>query len=161
VIPGNHDAYLPGAMRHYGNAWAPYMTGDNGDAGFPYVRIRGEAAIVGVSSAIATAPLMATGRVGERQAEALAERLAALRGDGLCRVVLIHRPPGRGATPWHKRLTDAARFRAVIARAGADLVLHGHNHRTSVGHLDGPDGPVPVVGATSASLHASPAHHGG
>ena len=161
VIPGNHDAYLPGALRPYTAAWAPYMTGDDGHAGFPYVRIRGPVAIVGVSSAIATAPLMATGRVGERQSEALADRLFALGREGLFRVVLIHHPPAEKSTPWHKRLTDASRFRAVVARAGAELVLHGHNHVTSVAEISGPDGPVPVVGATSASLHASPGHPGG
>jgi len=161
VVPGNHDAYLPGALRHYTDLWAPYMSGDDGRPGFPYVRIRGPVAIVGVSSAIATAPLMATGRVGQRQSEVLAERLAALGGEGLFRVVLIHHPPAERSTPWHKRLTDAARFRAVVARAGAELVLHGHNHATGVVAIAGPEGPVPVVGATSASLHAAPGHPGG
>ena len=161
VIPGNHDAYLPGALRHYTDVWAPYMVGDDGHAGFPYVRVRGSAAIVGVSSAIATAPLMATGRVGELQSEALADRLKALGAEGLFRVVLIHHPPAHKSAPWHKRLTDASRFRAVIRRAGAELVLHGHNHVTSVASIEGPNGPVPVVGANSASLHATPGRPGG
>jgi 3',5'-cyclic AMP phosphodiesterase CpdA len=161
VVPGNHDAYLPGALRHYTQIWAPYMTGDDGTPGFPYVRIRDEVAIVGASSAVATAPLMATGRFGETQAAALVEQLEALRREGLFRVVLIHHPPVEGSTPWHKRLRGASRFRAAVAEAGAELILHGHNHVTSVGHIRGRDGPVPVVGATSASLHASPMHHGG
>jgi 3',5'-cyclic AMP phosphodiesterase CpdA len=161
VIPGNHDAYLPGAVRHYSDLWAPYMTGDNGHAGFPYVRRRGLVAIVGTSSAIATAPLMATGRVGSVQSEALLATLESLGKEGVFRVVLIHHPPVSGSTAWHKRLTDAPRFRSLIERAGAELVLHGHNHVTSVGFIPGPAGPVPVVGATSASLHATPARHGG
>ncbi len=46
----------------------------------------------------------------------------------------------------------------MIARHGADLVIHGHNHRTSVAHLPGPGGPVPVVGVPSCS--AVPGSHG-
>ena len=161
VVPGNHDAYLPGAMRHYSDIWAPYMAGDNGHGGFPYVRRRGLVAIVGTSSAITSAPLMATGRIGTAQSEAILEKLEALGREGLFRVVLIHHPPVSGSTAWHKRLTDSQRFRSIIERAGAELVLHGHNHLTSVASIPGPAGPVPVVGATSASLHATPARHGG
>ena len=43
---------------------------------------------------------------------------------------------------------------AVIAARGAELVLHGHNHRQSVHHLPGPRGKVPVVGVASASAKA-------
>ncbi len=35
---------------------------------------------------------------------------------------------------------------------GADLVVHGHNHTNMVTWLQGPSGPIPVVGAPSASL---------
>ncbi len=73
VIPGNHDAYLPGAVRRYTDAWAPYMAGDEGGtAGFPFVRVREPVALIGVSSAVAPAPVMATGRLGAPQAAAQA-----------------------------------------------------------------------------------------
>jgi hypothetical protein len=49
----------------------------------------------------------------------------------------------------------------VIAEHGAELVLHGHNHRTSVMSVPGPRGPVPVVGATATSLRPRPHHSGG
>jgi hypothetical protein len=39
----------------------------------------------------------------------------------------------------------------MLARAGAELVLHGHNHRTSLAHRPGPAGPVPILGVPSAS----------
>jgi len=159
IVPGNHDAYLPGSVRRFTEAWAPWMSGDDtGPAtGFPFVRVREPVALVGVSSAVATAPLMATGRIGDTQAEALAETLDALGRDDLFRVVLIHHPPIAGSTPWHKRLIGGSRFRAAVAAGGAELVLHGHNHVTSIAAIPGRDAPVPVVGATSASLHA----HGG
>jgi hypothetical protein len=44
--------------------------------------------------------------------------------------------------------------RDAIARAGAELVLHGHNHRAEFYAVDGPRGPVPVIGVPSASTAA-------
>ena len=156
VVPGNHDAYLSGAIPGFEAAWRSFMTGDD-DAGgpvrFPFVRRRGPVAIVGVSTAIATAPLMATGRIRRDQAAALAARLADLGREGLFRVVLIHHPPVAGSTHWHRRLIGARYFREAVAEAGAELVLHGHNHRTTIASLAGADGPVPVVGVASASQH--------
>ena len=34
---------------------------------------------------------------------------------------------------------------------GADLVLHGHTHKTVITNLAGPEGPIPVVGVRSSS----------
>lgn len=155
VVPGNHDAYLPGAVADFEATWRPYMAGDEPDEArvFPYVRRRGPVAIVGVSTAVATAPLMATGKIRPAQARHLAQVLAALGEEGLFRVVLIHHPPIRGSTRWHKRLIGAENFRAAIAAAGAELILHGHNHRTSLGTLPGAGGRVPVVGVAAASKH--------
>lgn len=162
VVPGNHDAYRPGAVRRFTEAWAPWMAGDEaGRTGFPFVRVREPVALIGVSSAVVTAPLMATGRIGAAQAEALAETLDTLGRDDLFRVVLIHHPPIAGSTPWHKRLIGGSHFRRAVASAGAELVLHGHNHLTSVASIPGRDAAIPVVGATSASLHAYPGRPGG
>ena len=64
VIPGNHDAYVSGAAQRVADVWRDYMAGDDkreGPARFPFVRRRGCVAIIGLSSAVATAPLMATG----------------------------------------------------------------------------------------------------
>jgi len=52
------------------------------------------------------------------------------------------------------RLDDAGAFEEVIARRGAELVLHGHNHTQSLHRLAGPRGAVPVVGVASASARA-------
>jgi 3',5'-cyclic AMP phosphodiesterase CpdA len=154
VVPGNHDAYVrdaaPAAMRH----WAPFMSGDTplGPHPFPFVRRRGPLALIGVSTAVPTAPFMATGWLGGDQLERLGEALAACRSgpDVPFRVVLIHHPPA-GAGAWHKRLTDAPAFRRVIAQCGAELVIHGHDHVQAVNWLDGPAGRIPAVGAASAS----------
>jgi hypothetical protein len=48
-------------------------------------------------------------------------------------------------------LIDAAELRDCIARRGADLILHGHEHVFSFGQIAGRDGPAPVFGMPSAS----------
>ena len=50
---------------------------------FPYVRIRGKVALVGLSSAIPTAPFMATGKLGVRQVARLRDALERLGKEGL------------------------------------------------------------------------------
>jgi 3',5'-cyclic AMP phosphodiesterase CpdA len=156
-VPGNHDAYVRQAVR-YAPQWAPYMTGDDGAGGFPYVRRRGPLALIGLSTAVATPPFMATGRLGIAQLEALAPLLATLKAEGLFRVVLIHHPPVSAARP-HKRLTDAADLLRVIAAQGTELLLHGHDHLHMLNRLDGPDGArVPAVGVPSASAAPGATH---
>ena len=164
VIPGNHDAYVASGVAHYTNEWRDFAGGDAGSgsgSGFPFLRRRGPLALIGVSSAVPTGPLMATGRVGAEQAAALGALLAESERDGLFRVVLIHHPVAEHSATRLRRLVDAARLRAVIAERGAELVLHGHNHRTSVMAVPGPQGAVPVIGATAASLRPRPHHAGG
>ena len=50
-----------------------------------------------------------------------------------------------------KTAIGAERFRKMISECGAGLVLHGHTHIDSYAVIDGPDGPVPVIGVPSAS----------
>lgn len=154
VTPGNHDAYVPGAAQQVVEYWRQFMGSDDAPddgARFPFVRRRGPVAIVGLSSAVATAPLMATGRIGSDQAATLGDHLAALAEEARFRVVLLHHPPASRSAGWTKRLVGAGLLRAAIARHGAELVLHGHNHRTQVAQIAGASAPVPVVGAAAAS----------
>jgi 3',5'-cyclic AMP phosphodiesterase CpdA len=154
VVPGNHDAYVRGAVASYSESWAAHMLADeaiDANVKFPFVRRRGPVALVGVSTAIATAPFMATGRIGAEQSAALRDILAELAAEGRFRVVLIHHPPLAGSAPWHRRLVDAELAVGPIAEAGAELVIHGHDHRTSVAAIESARGPVPVVGAPTPS----------
>src|SRR3981189_777958 len=67
VIPGNHDAYVRATQHRFAEAWGNYRDGDDAtDAGvtFPSLRRRGPLALISVSSAVPTPPLMATGRLG-------------------------------------------------------------------------------------------------
>lgn len=156
-VPGNHDAYVRQAFR-YAPQWAPYMTGDDGAVGFPYVRKRGPLALIGLSTAIATPPFMATGRLGKAQSDALGPLLDELKTEGLFRVILIHHPPVSKAES-HKRLLDAWALLETIAAHGAELLLHGHDHLHMLNWLDGPAGTrVPAVGVPSASAAPGMAH---
>ena len=153
VVPGNHDAYVGIARERSWDLWSEYLRSDDpaGALEFPTLRVRGELALVGVSSAVPTALFLATGWVGEAQLGRLERRLVALRDAGLCRVVLIHHPVTQGAISKRRELRDAPALRALLARVGAELVLHGHGHRTLFGSLPGPSGEIPVVGVRSAS----------
>jgi 3',5'-cyclic AMP phosphodiesterase CpdA len=169
VIPGNHDIYVPIDWDRSIGLWADFMTGSppgdaarespaRSDADFPFVRIRGPVAIIGVSTACPMPPFSAAGRVGRDQLAALRTRLIELGKDRLFRVVLIHHPPFDTRGHWRKRLVDSAEFRAVIAEAGAELVLHGHTHRSGLTKLPTPNGAAPVIGVPSASAKFD--HHG-
>lgn len=160
VVPGNHDIYCrlwrdPGVER-----WRAYMTSDaagasrveNAVGGFPYVRMVGGLAIVGVNSAVPTRPFMAIGEIGERQLAALAATLAKLGAEGLRRLVVVHHPPLPGQADARRGLVDAARLEATLIAHGADLVLHGHNHLDMHAVRNGPGGRrIDVVGIASAS----------
>jgi 3',5'-cyclic AMP phosphodiesterase CpdA len=152
LVPGNHDAYVRSMNGRAAAVWGDYMRGDEGtEPGLPFVRRRASVALVGVSTAFASSPLMSTGRLGARQTAQLAEVLAALRAERVFRVVLIHHPPETEPHRRRERLLDADAFRGVLANEGAELVLHGHDHISSVAWLDGPDRRIPVVGVPSAS----------
>ncbi len=150
LVPGNHDAYVHGALVEASHAWAPYMFGDEA-AGFPYLRRRGPLALIGLSSATPTPWGMASGRLGGTQIAALAAMLAALKREDVFRVVLIHHPPVSQAKS-HKLLRDAGVLMHAVAEHGAELLLHGHDHLAMLNWLKGPDGTrVPAVGVPSAS----------
>jgi 3',5'-cyclic AMP phosphodiesterase CpdA len=151
VIPGNHDFYVRGADEGFLGAWRTFLSADEAAKfPFPFLRRRGPVAIIGTSTAVATPPFFATGRVSGEQLQRLEAMLERLRREKCFRVVLIHHPPV-GSRPWLRRLADADAFCAVIARHGAELVLAGHDHIAARGEIPGSDGPVPVVQVPSAS----------
>lgn len=163
VVPGNHDAYVPGALARACKSWQPFISGDAPPKStapadmFPFLRVRGQVAIIGVSSAIATSPFLARGAFRSSQASRLAQILNDCGSRGLFRVILIHHPPVRGAAALHKRLFGIGLFQETVAAHGAELVLHGHTHYPTVNFIQGRDGKVPVVGVSSASQ--SPGSH--
>jgi len=159
MVPGNHDTYTRGSFRtkRFANAFAACLKSDLpvGDGPFPYVRLRGPVALIGLSTAVPRPPLVAAGEFGRQQLEALARLLEHPEVRSRTPVILQHHP-------WHnptdrlrrllEGLYDAEEQADLLQHVERGLLLHGHLHRrvhrmlrTSVGHID-------AVGATSASL---------
>ena len=156
LVPGNHDAYVRATRHRFTETWGSYLTGDDaqqdGEGIFPALRRRGPIALVGVSSAVPTAPLMATGWLGQSQMEALERTLAGLASEQAFRILLIHHPLRSSARA--KRLTDSPELLALLKQHGVELVLHGHDHVHSTIWIEGPKGQIPMIGVPSASARA-------
>jgi 3',5'-cyclic AMP phosphodiesterase CpdA len=158
LVPGNHDAYVRSAPQRFLRAFGDYMRGDAATAAatpaaaFPFLRRRGPLALIGVSSSVTTAPLMATGWLGKAQLAALDRLLADLAGQQLFRVLLVHHP--LRSSHKQKRLTDSNALQAVLKRRGVDLILHGHDHLHSTMWFEGPDKRIPAIGVPAASALA-------
>ena len=158
VSPGNHDALVgaPGPERF--SPWTPWL-GDTGQASFPQVRTRDGVAVFNLCSAIPTALHLATGHLGHAQLERLDALLADPAYRDLFRVVLLHHPPAPGVVPRRKSLVDQNGLRSILARHGADLVLHGHAHEALVATIPGPgEKMIPMLGVPSASAIGSRGH---
>lgn len=152
VSPGNHDAYVKGQLARALERWDGYLQGETVDASpFPFVRRVGEVAVISCSSAVPSPPWMAIGKFGADQAARLARCLKLLGDGGYFRVVLIHHPPNQEQAHPRLGLYGAKLFRKVIAEHGAELILHGHTHKSSIYAVPGPTGDVPVVGVVAAS----------
>ena len=152
VCPGNHDAYVTGALESAQRAWGNYMHGETLDGHvFPFVRRIGELAVISCSSAVPTRPFLAIGRFDEAQAERLARILKVMGEADYFRVVMIHHPPNPELQHPSFGLKGNKLFRQVIAENGAELILHGHTHRSSIHSIPGNKHEVPVVGVAAAS----------
>src|ERR1700730_1368955 len=152
--PGNHDAYVRATRRRFAEAWVNYLDSDDaaGGVAFPSLRRRGPLALISVSSAVPTPPLLATGWLGRSQLDALERMLAGLSAEQAFRVLLIHHPLRSDSRA--KRLTDSFELRALLVQYGVELILHGHDHVHSTIWVDGPHGTIPAVGVPSASALA-------
>jgi 3',5'-cyclic AMP phosphodiesterase CpdA len=155
VVPGNHDMYLPRVQRegrfaqHFGAFFTsdlPELALDMPAGRFPCVRLRGPAAIIGLSSALPRPPFVSAGRLGARQLGALSLILAHPEVARRTPIVLVHHDP-MDSWIWLERqrrgLTDASSLRDALRPVARGLVLFGHLHvrkrttlRTRAGEMD-------------------------
>ena len=165
VVPGNHDVYTRGAQRaqRFAKHFAKYITsdvdvgGDGHPSGpFPYVRLRGPLAIIGLSTAVARLPVVASGWAGDAQLATLARILARDEVRSRLPVILAHHPitnpRGRVASAL-RGWSEADALRRVLGGVRESLSLHGHLHHRvhEVIEVAG-GGRIHRLGATSASL---------
>lgn len=162
LVPGNHDAYTGGAhrSRRFATTFGTYLRSDLADLTvpgdvFPFVHLRGGAAIIGLSTALPRPPLVASGAVGAPQLRALERILAHPEVASRTAIILqhhpIHNPTSRAKTAL-EGLTDAEAEASLLRRVRRGLVLHGHLHRRIQRKLPTDRGHLDAVGATSASL---------
>jgi 3',5'-cyclic AMP phosphodiesterase CpdA len=160
IVPGNHDLYLPSISRegrferHFGafaQSELPELRARVAAGSFPFVRLRGPAAIIGLSSGVPRPPFIAAGYLGHAQLQALSAILEHPEVTRRVPVVLVHHPPVDSRNRLLRLrdgLADAAPLRAVLARLSRGLVLFGHLHvrgRCRFGALE-------VVCASGAAL---------
>ena len=151
-VPGNHDAYVIGALQKTTQNLAAFIGDQPENLIFPSLRVRGDIALIGVNSARATPVFVSAGHVSDRQMQAFRKVLELTGSQGLCRVVMIHHPPVRGAASRSKRLYGIRKFQQMVKEAGAELVLHGHTHLPTLNWISGPDkARIPVVGVCAAA----------
>lgn len=162
VVPGNHDLYTRGAARserfakHFGPNIASDLPTPEG-LRYPFVRLRGPAAIVGLSTAVPRLPLVASGHLGAAQFEALKALLEHPEVKARTPVVVAHHPvvnPTRTMARLLRGWHDADPVRELLTRGRpVTLSLHGHLHHRGQAALHGDAGEtLHVLGATSASL---------
>jgi 3',5'-cyclic AMP phosphodiesterase CpdA len=167
-VPGNHDTYVRCDWRHGLSHLEEFMIGDMRvgqtqltpqiNTPFPFVRLRRNIALIGVSTAIPQPIHRASGLVGKTQLESLGSLLGDLRERGYARVVMLHHPPLPGLARPSRALIDASALKSVLETHGAELVLHGHNHEHMLNTLNSRFGIVHVLGVPSASnVHST--HH--
>jgi len=163
VIPGNHEASVKTSRQSTLALWDDYLASDKTvDPVFPSLRIRGELAFIGLSSACPKPPLMASGTLDKHQLDQLPKILHKTREQGLFRVVMVHHSPLPGTEKWRKRLTNARALEEIIAGEGAELIVHGHGHRAFSREMNSCVGKVPVLAVPSASalgLHGADVAH--
>ena len=154
LVPGNHDALVAVPYENGLGLWSAWTQSENA---WPFVHRRNGLALIGLNSALPTAPLLARGRLGPLQLARLERILGVEAQAGRTRIVLLHHPPAKGAIGWRKALADGRELRAVLRKAGAELLLHGHARDARLDSVAGPREPIPCLCVPSSS--AVPSDH--
>ncbi len=165
IVPGNHDLYTRGALRakRFSTYFAKYIESDLPELGvdiglgqFPYVKLRGRCAIIGLSSAVPRLPFVASGKLGRLQLDALGRILEHREVKARTPIVLLHHPahnPHSRLKTMLEGLWDADDLAHHLRGIDHGLVLHGHLHKRQQRPIHTRNGKMHAVGATSASLH--------
>jgi len=157
VVPGNHDFYVPAAMRgDFETVFGDELGEPAGVGTWPRCVRVGSTSLVLVNSALPVPPLMAWGRIGDTQMADIDRVVAAETRAGQTVAIGLHHHPTRAP---HKRydgsrnLRDAAALRAIAERHGVALMMHGHNHYFHVRRMRE---ATTIIGGISSSTTAHP-----
>jgi len=153
IVPGNHDALV---RVPHAAGWGKLDRWSATGGEWPFVHRHGRASFIGLSSALPTAPLLASGRLGATQCRRLAQLLAQECAAGQLRILMLHHPVADGVVTARKALRDRRELRAVLREQGASLVLHGHARNARLDALKGPSGPIPSLCVPSSTALPNP-----
>ena len=153
IVPGNHDRYINADVAATTGRWRAWMQSDPGERDnapdFPYLRVRGPVAIIGLTTAVPTPPFFASGRLGGEQLRRLGRLLETAAQRDLYRIVVLHHSPH--SMGFRRGLSDADQLLSTLAGPGAELIIHGHGHRQMHAMLQAGGRRIPVFGVPSAS----------
>jgi len=158
VVPGNHDCYTGESVGRFEELFDAWLTSDlprPEGATYPYVKLLGDVALVGLSTARPTPWLLAAGALGPGQLGRLTTLLASEELASRFVVVALHHPLRNERGDWLyvlRCLWDAPGLRRLLAARGVGLVLHGHDHlvqRAGLPRKAGEELPLHAVSSTS------------
>lgn len=160
AIPGNHDVYLPDAVRdrRFDRYFEPFLTADRPDLAtddrYPLVRYLGdEVVLLAVNSARPNPqPWRSSGFIPVRQLEGLERALGDREVRARFPIVATHYAPrlpdGRPDTRRHG-LVNGEALLDTLRRARCGMLIHGHVHRCY--SLAPPRVPLPIFAAGSTT----------
>jgi 3',5'-cyclic AMP phosphodiesterase CpdA len=161
VIPGNHDAYVQKGATFFKKHFSDHFTSDGEmaeGAEWPCIRRRGPVTIFGLSTSLQTPWFTAYGVIGKEQLARLRAALLDEKYADTLRLVAIHHSPAEPRARSRVRgLRDRQELYKILEEAGAELILHGHEHLDLSALLPGRDGEVPVRGIQSGTYDAGDA----
>lgn len=136
-IPGNHDFYVPRAVREgvYDRHFGSWERSDL-DNPPPIVRLLGEdVALIALRDSRANAFHDSSGKVGEEQLASLETVLSDPAVKDRRKLLALHYGPRRSTGDPDSRLhglRDAEELLSAASAAGVELLLHGHLHNRFV-----------------------------
>ena len=164
VIPGNHDLYLQDIVRRrrFAHYFGAYMRSEMPElqavapAGlFPFVKLRGPVALIGLSSAVPRPPFVSAGYLGRAQIAVLRAIVAAPEVASRTPIVLVHHDPLDSRFRLEQirsGLVDAPSLRDAVWPLRRGMILFGHLHVRRYRRMDTAAGAIHVVSASGASL---------
>jgi len=92
---------------------------------YPFARLRGEIALVFANTCVPTGDLGAWAAWAKPSCDGWRPAGRA-RDSRAIRVLVIHHPPVMHRPPENRNLRDRGKLAEVLARVGAELIVHGH-----------------------------------
>ncbi len=157
-VPGNHDVYVADAVGRWERHFPELLVSDipelQVDGHWPLVKLFGEhVAVVCVNSARPNTLLLSSGRVPDRQIEALRPTLEHAKVQGRFVFLMTHYAPRLpDGQPDHARhgLENADALLAALADVKRGALVHGHVHHCF--HVRVPETPVVLFDAGSTTM---------